>query len=427
MSNSQWKPKDDELALAAWQEDKNFPGVLFYKNSNEQHLIDTLNTLGRSNPRNATSNGLDGGQAEYFDAAAVNIDTIAIVPLEFLKPDQIAQNPIDPDSQVKIGIEAAERLKKGLPALKCPPIVLLDNSSREFLIQSGHNRYEWHKNTYPGEPMLVIPVPHPKVHSKANPKVATAIAKLAANPSSPTRGPTIEDRALTIQDVFRADPYIHDTKTGIALNPQGTPLVNLDKNGKVWKSVFEYICGKNVHPTTIGKVYKRVTGNSVSRRVRVTNETVFHDLNSLGWETGVLRQENGQVEPDYSRVSWKKHLDHKNKALIIAKDIAGNHFDTAMYPCLIKMRPELQEKGIEWIYLHANLGSSYTSAASLKKAQDDLITQCQAYNNFCNEMLANNIPCQPIKKVYFPKQYKNVPKRLIEFTDDGVEDTNLSS
>ena len=187
------------------------------------------------------------------------------------------------------------------------------------------------------------------------------------------------------------------------------------------------VCGKSVHPTTIGKVYARVTGNSVSRRVRVTNETVFHDLNSLGWETGVLRQENGQVRPDYSRVPWKEHLDHKNRALIITKELAGNHFDTAMYPCLMKMRPELQEKGINSIYLHANLGSSYKSAASLKKAQDDLIRQCQVYNNFCNELLANNVPCQPIKKVYFPRQDKKVAPQLVELTDVGVGDTNLNS
>ena len=418
MANSQWKPQDDEMKFDAWVTDKKSPGALFYFHHDEDHLIEILNTLGRSNPRNPSSNGVDGGQGEYFEAIPTKIEGLAILPKQYLKQDQITQNPINDDSQVKIKTEATTRLKKGLPAIKCPPIVVRDNSSREFRIQSGHNRNEYYQNTYPGEGMLVVIASKPKVHSSASLAVAAVKAKLAANPSSPTRAPTLDDRVLAIQEAFRADPYIHDIKTGIPYNRNGTPLADLDKGGEEWKRLFEYVCGKGISKNTIGKVYARVTGNSVSRRVRVTNETIFHDLNSLGWETGVLRQENGQVQSDFARVSWDRHIDHGNKSLIIAKELAGNHFDTAMYAYLVKPDLKLQEKGIESIYLHANLGKSYKSAESLRKAQNELIRQCQKYN----ELFANDEKWLPIKKVCFPQQDTKVPRRLFEFTDSGVRE-----
>lgn len=409
----EWEPDDDLKSGVPWAEDKNYPGGYFYYDNCEDNLIKILtDTLNRSNPREPESYSHSGGQGEYFESVDRDIIGIGLLTNGLLGEDQITKDHTDSQSQTQIRTEGNKRLKSCLPYHKNPPIVIRSPDGAEFKIQSGHNRTEDFQNRYPNELMLVVIVGDPKVHQKASCTLADVRAKLRANPQSRTRAPTIADRALAIKEAFLADKFIHDQYTGKPHNPNGKKLNELDKDGDVWKDIFEYICGDGIHQQTRTKVYNKVTGNKVTRRIVVGPKAVADDLHTYGWADGLIR-ENGKILTDYRRVSWHDHTDIQNGALIIAKEVSGNHFDTAMYGFIEKLHTDQQwvvslaDKGITKIFLHANLGSQIDSENSLKKAQEKLLEKCETYNQ-----IAKKSGYLEIKKVLFPRQQANIPAKL---------------
>lgn len=418
-----WEPSLDLNRGIDWKTDKCYPGAYFYYDNCEDNLIEVLtNILDRAHPRSPESQGSHGGQQEYFKSADRDIVGIALLPKDLLKENQITKDYTDPDSQVKIRIEGNKRLENGLSYHKNPPIVTRSSTESIFGIQSGHNRTEDFQNRFPDELMLVIIVGSPKIHRKASCKLADARSRLRANPPAPTRSTTIDDMTLAIKEAFDADPLIHDIHTGEPYNPKGTDLTGLDKGGEVWINIFEYICGDTIHSSTRTKVYNKVTGNKVIRKKSVTSKTISEDLHEYGWADGSVRDKSGKIQQDYKRVPWHEHTDEQNGALIVAKEVTGTHFDTAMYALLVKACSDnewsesLREKGINKVYLHANLGSKIDSEKSLAGAQDKVQRRCLEYNK-----MARQLGILEIKKVIFPQQQEKIDSRLIDIEELELE------
>lgn len=410
-----WEPYRDLESGVAWKKDKNYPGGYFYYDDCEENLIKVLaDILDRPNPREPESYSLTGGQGEYFMSVKRDIIGIALLPKELLIENQITKDYTDPQSQTQIRVEGGHRLASGYSYHKNPPIVTRSPTASLFGIQSGHNRTEDFQNRFPNGLMLVIIVGDPKIHQNANCKLADVRSKLRANPQSRTRANKIEDRALAIKDSFDADPLIHDTDTGKPHNPDGKKLTDLDKDSDVWISCFEYICGDSIHPSTRTKIYNSVTGNKVTRRFVVGAKAVADDLHLYGWADGLIRK-GGKILPDFKRVPWHQHVDANNGALIIAKEVAAGHFDTAIYGLITKYLNDtewsnfLRQEGINKIFIHANLGAQIKSEDCLKNHQNKFLERCVEYNT-----IARTLGILEIKKVIFPKQQAGIEIQLID-------------
>ncbi len=427
---TEWHPGDDldPANGVPWATDSQYPGFFFYFSDDEEEIIKTLTEkLGRNNPYSPAGNDDDSGQADYFNFQPRDILGLALVPENTTEESQITVDFLDEERIALIHAEGEERLKKGLPLHKNPPVHKFSKVSQATVPQSGNNREEHFSRKYPGQLMLVILVSDAKnIHADADLELTEDLARTNANPEASNRSLKMVDHAERVQDAFGTESKMRivDRNTGEAYNPDKMTLSELDPEHPVWIQCFDYLCGNHVkHPGVRTKIFNLATGRVSGRNIAVTDKTKYHDLDELGWETAIQRDPKTKaIEEGHKRKPWFEHFDEDRNSLVIAKNCSGTHWDSGIYPFIekyvndVSFRKLFDDKDIKFLDFHATC-SKPNSEKKVKGSHEEITNSALAANKVLRA-LKKYFPKIPlIRLIAFPKQWKTVDRCVVNILE----------
>jgi hypothetical protein len=356
---SQYFSKPD---ICQWQEHPDVKGALSFVPRDQEHAVEILKAFGHTDPYDH----LDG-QPELFQMkAGYEIERLVLVKKEeHTCEGQSTDEMLSDESQATLTKSGPTRRTSGKPDVKNPPIYCLSDNLKKLEVDSGHNRWYYSENTFPGEFQLGIETGKPKnLHKNASPSLAKIRKKRKVNPPKPTRSLKRTDHVLNLQQAMEADKYITHETEGTCINPKGKPYKDMESNSTLFNNICDYVlCGwansqqerTNIHNCLVHGPAKD------GRKLAATAADRFHHLTTWGWADGVPRTAEGKCQPDYPLVDWKHHIDYKNKALILTKDLVGTHFDTSFYPIIEQYfrdpvwRAHLEKSGINQIFIYCSV------------------------------------------------------------------------
>jgi hypothetical protein len=420
-----WHPSDDldPTNGVRWKADPQYPGFFFLKDTQDV-VIDTLvNKLGRNNPYSPAGNDDDSGQADYFNFQPRDILGLALVPENTTEESQITVDFLDEERIALIHAEGEERLKKGLPLHKNPPVHKFSKVSQATVPQSGNNREEHFSRKYPDQLMLVILVGDAKnIHDDADLELTEDLARTNANPEASNRSLKMVDHAERVQDAFGTESKMRivDRNTGEAYNPDKMTLSELDPEHPVWIQCFDYLCGNHVkHPGVRTKIFNLATGRVSGRNIAVTDKTKYHDLDELGWETAIQRDPKTKaIEEGHKRKPWFEHFDEDRNSLVIAKNCSGTHWDSGIYPFMekyvndVSFRKLFDDKGIKFLDFHATC-SKPNSEKKVKGSHEEITESALAALKVLRALKKKYPKIPLIRLIAFPKQWKTVDRYVV--------------